>query len=1257
MDAPNPSSLRVLIRPSSATTTSSAFTSTTTLPSSTNSPDLPLSSSLSLSTNSASSSYSSSSLSSSSTSVSQSRSSDGVVVVGFIGRREEDLTQLTNRILDYNVFGSGTLDKNFPTCDRREKEVTEAVKDWFHSRRISYYYEEEKGIVFLQFVSTRCPIMEDSSESVSGLDSILEQLEYGDLQGMLLMFSVCHVIIFLQEGSRFDTQILKKFRILQAAKHALVPYMKSHIKPTLNSRVSSSSSSPSQTTVSLKSSKNPSPGRGGGSIGRHSSSISLMSGLGSYSSLFPGQCTPVILFVFLDDFPESPNPGSHVDDSGETSSLNQSLSLSGLPRPSLPVKGSSSVVMLSRPMSKSEGGFRKKLQSSLEAQIRFLIKKCRTLAGSEGNHTGSRGGGNASSAPLFSLEASRAVALLDRFTNQRGESLDFATGLVEEVLNAKVSSDTLLLESHYQGANKEDIQSIKEFIYRQSDTLRGRGGLVPNTNSGSASGVGMVAVAAAAAAASAASGKPLTTPELPSLDNWLSSSQLILEALLSVRRGVLDESEITHISKRKPVRRNAASTQVERIPHGGIDPLQSAISWLESGKGLNMKFSTSWCQRALPAAKELYLKDLPDCYPTSLHEAQLDKALRAFQSMVKGPAVHVFTKKLEDECTSIWRSGRQLCDAVSLTGKPCMHQRHNIEVDGALLGAEIKPHSSGFVFLHACACGRSRRLRDDPFDLETANITFNCFPNCHNLLPALQLPEVSNAGPIKPASWSLIRVGGARYYESAKGLLQSGFCSTEKLLLKWTILLEKLTKASNAAGVQERFVQEPKVVSVADEEIKEVGAPQSFPGEAHTGVVETQRKRLENISSLDKKISFGRGLPHFNMRRPFSEVVAGSVATDAAFPPLQQRKQPTAGSEKSVKQRVARSRGEENVQVNGEYQGSQKSEDVSSARESSHGVGGNGYTDGEPFLQIGSNVVPVSMNAGGKTKSNTGLKHVIVYFGFEHECPHGHRFLLTSEHLNELGSLYSLHEESHIHSSMKSLDRKAESLNFTKNSAHEKAHPHVSTSGNKARTSSRSNQTMANGSQHVDRLVPFSESGKEHNRSSTELTLSKSIEGLEERLEYATLDDGGHSFSLLNRNLPIYMNCPHCRISKSKKGHQQIKFASTVSQLQRIFLVTPPFPIVLATCPVVQFEASCLPPSIPDHERQSQFSIGCRVILPPDSFLILRLPFVYGVQLEDRSLHPLHHLEHQPELTAWISGGTILQIMSKGSSSDEEVQM
>lgn len=86
---------------------------------------------------------------------------------------------------------------------------------------------------------------------------------------------------------------------------------------------------------------------------------------------------------------------------------------------------------------------------------------------------------------------------------------------------------------------------------------------------------------------------------------------------------------------------------------------------------------------------------------------------------------------------------------------------------------------------------------------------------------------------------------------------------------------------------------------------------------------------------------------------------------------------------------------------------------------------------------------------------------------------------------------------------------------------------------------------------------------------------------------------------------------------------------------------------------VLNLQESCLPPEIPDRKEKLQFSLDCRVILPPDSFLSLRLPFVYGVELEDGNLHPLTPFEHQPELTAWITKGTSLQVVSEGRNLEE----
>lgn len=1168
--------------------------------------------------------------------------SNGVVVVGFIGRQNCDVGQLLNRVLDANVFGSGNLDRPFGF--ESGGVVTEKLKDWFKCRKISFFHDEDKGILYLQFSSITCPVMEEFEEGGLGFDSVLEEREFGDLQGMLFMFSVCHVIVFFHEGSRFDVQILKKFRILQSAKHAMAPFVRSRTTQPSPSKLNSSSSHVSVSGVN----SNRSPGKPGGILRRNGSSISLMSGQGSHNSLFPGLCTPVTLFVFLDDFSDD-TPGSNVEESVDASLLNQSSSLNSSARSSLPTKGSGPVVVLSR-AGKSEGGIRKKLQSSLEAQIRFSIKKCRTLTGTELGYAGRKGGGMSSSAPLFSLDAAKAVALVDRSSNQRGESLDFATSLVENILNGTKSSDSLLLESHNQSSSKEDILSVKEFIYRQADILRGRGGVVANTNNGSA--VGMVAVAAAAAAASAASGKALTTPDLPSLEIWLSSCQLILHGILSAKRCSTDELEI---STRKSRQRNAFPPVAETNYSKLTDPLEIAVSLLESGKGMNTRFSTLWCQKALPVAKDVYLNDLPPCYPTSLHKAHLEKALGAFSSMVKGPAVQLYLKKLEDECTSTWSSGRQLCDAVSLTGKPCMHQRHDVGTCNQLAKNEIKPHSSGFVFLHACACGRLRQLRSDPFDFEAANVTSSCYQECDKLLSAIQLPQVSDTGPIQSSSWSLIRVGGARYYEPSKGLRQSGFSAAQKFLLKWKIFLEKSEEPNKSAcSVQEvvnhRLISESNIETVADADRKRTSSAQVDQGEI-PNEVEVLGNSPSNNKFDNSKIRFGKGPSNFTMRKPFSEVVAGSTAADSGFPPLQSKKQTSLASDKGMKQHTIFGRRIEQVSEKINNQGSQKVEDaVVDKTENS-----KDSRNSDSVLEIGSNVISLSSSTKENSDTTSSSKHVTVYVGFEHECPRGHRFMLTPELLSELGSSYAVIEESHLqYSCANKLDHKvAEPTQLVKNGGRSKVHRPANgilTTASKDSTTRTSKDIMTNANRRPDGLMQYSLSSEVRN---SVVVASNTMKDVEDIMKSVTLEDGGNASSLLDRNIPIYMKCPHCRTSKNRRDPPNVKFAGTISQLQRIFLVTPAFPVLLATCPVVQFEKSCLPLSVPDLEQKLQFTLGCQVILPPESFLSLRLPFVYGVQLEDGSLHPLRPFEDEPERTAWITKSTTLQVLSKGSNPEQ----
>ncbi|KAH6818881.1 hypothetical protein C2S51_002484 [Perilla frutescens var. frutescens] len=840
-----------------------------------------------------------------------------------------------------------------------------------------------------------------------------------------------------------------------------------------------------------------------------------MSGLGSYTSLLPGQCTPVVLFVFVDDFSEIYHSGN-MEQPSETS-LNVSSSSNSSARPGMPTKGSSSVVVLARPVNKSEGGLRKKIQSSLEAQIRFSIKKCRTLSVFESNHAGSRTGTVASSAPLFSLDASKAVSLVDACSSQSGESLEFAIGLVEQ-------------------------------------------------------------------------------------------------------NAVIPPGETV-----------AASS----------DPYESALSHLENGIGMNTRFSTSWCEKAFPVAKEVYLEDLPPCYPSFQHEDHLKKALHVLTSMVKGPAVQLYVKKLKDECLSIWSSGRQLCDAVSLTGNPCIHQKHDIDT---LSTEEIKHHSSGFAYLHACACGRSRRLRPDPFDFEAANVAGNTFIDCDKLVPSVKLPEGIIKGAIRSSSWNLIRVGGARYYDPSKGLIQSGFRATQKFLPRWTIFLEKLKETSHSLlndFQQGSLDRDPKFETAVDANSEASDSARLGAGITQNGVGTPKKPSSDIIGNDSKNISTGRGLSNFTMRKPFSEVVAGSAA-NSGFPPLFSRKQPIQDAEKGVKLHNGRHGGLDKL---GDIVYSQESQNVkttASVDNSLHnGTAGNASNYGDSFPHIGNNIASLNRNGVEQIKAINSKKAATIYVGFEHECPCGHRFILTQEHLSDLGSSYSAPEANVLPLSVENLDKKQDHAKLGR--TRRLSHGIVMGGGiGKAKNLEKSKEKVANGNMPSNKSMPSTRHGKSQNERTEVVNL---VEDLDSDRKPTSIDDHDGAFSLLNRNLPIYMNCPHCGESRTKNNTSNVKYASTISQLQRIFVVTPSLPIVLAVNPIIQFELSCLPPSIPDRELKLQFSLGCPVILPPDSFLSLRLPFVYGVELDDGSLNSLKPFENQPHLTAYIMRGTSLQII------------
>ncbi len=278
---------------------------------------------------------------------------------------------------------------------------------------------------------------------------------------------------------------------------------------------------------------------------------------GSAPVLFPGQCTPVTHFVFLED---SPNSIATMGGSITAASTDDATDSTGLPsgsqtgsvhilRQELLSKPSNSTSVPAWPRSKPELGLCKKMQSSTEAQICFLLKKCCTIASVAGEGgslaapvgtgmcpmglrevVGSLQGPGAGGA-IFALHPSRVVVLLEQSANQCGEALDAVTVMLEEVLEGSKGSADTFTDLVGTSVGGEDLLAIKDFLCRHTDVLRGRVGISSSSACNSA-GVGMFAAAVTLAASVASGGgngtkKPLhNPPELPTISGWFKARQI-----------------------------------------------------------------------------------------------------------------------------------------------------------------------------------------------------------------------------------------------------------------------------------------------------------------------------------------------------------------------------------------------------------------------------------------------------------------------------------------------------------------------------------------------------------------------------------------------------------------------------------------------------------------------------------------------------------------------------------------------------------
>ena len=73
--------------------------------------------------------------------------------------------------------------------------------------------------------------------------------------------------------------------------------------------------------------------------------------------------------------------------------------------------------------------------------------------------------------------------------------------------------------------------------------------------------------------------------------------------------------------------------------------------------------------------------------------------------------------------------------------------------------------------------------------------------------------------------------------------------------------------------------------------------------------------------------------------------------------------------------------------------------------------------------------------------------------------------------------------------------------------------------------------------------------------------------------------------------------------------------------------------------------------------KQEGFNVpgAPEVVLPPDSFLVLRLPFVYHTVEKNGNRRPMSYQKDAPERSAWLVKGTTLRLLAKGSGAVEAV--
>jgi protein SMG8 len=132
---------------------------------------------------------------------------------------------------------------------------------------------------------------------------------------------------------------------------------------------------------------------------------------------------------------------------------------------------------------------------------------------------------------------------------------------------------------------------------------------------------------------------------------------------------------------------------------------------------IDEQFFNDSCIHGYDLAMLNYSELLPHHYSKIYHENKLAAALEIFNKYARGPESESLGEKLRENCETLWLSGRQQCESVSLRGNSCVLVAKHASNEGT-------KHSSGVVFISICNCGKSQGRREDPYTIKKANYEF-----------------------------------------------------------------------------------------------------------------------------------------------------------------------------------------------------------------------------------------------------------------------------------------------------------------------------------------------------------------------------------------------------------------------------------------------------------------------------------------------------------------------------------------------------